>query len=199
VDLRLGLDEAAAAASPAWELTELAGLEEGAFGVRMRSRFTDPDDLAARVADLQSALGPEDGRLVERLDLDVTEEGAATFVAEAGVVPPTVVGAEGDGVEFDGDDLAALLAEDGDRLVTAELRVTFPGPVVEHDGDEAAGATVAWRLPVGETRTLTARSDPPADRSGVLALAVAAVAAAGAAVLTLGFRAVGRRRFRRPG
>jgi hypothetical protein len=197
VDLRLGLEEAAAAASPTWELTELDGIEEGAVGVRLRSTFDDPAQLASRVAELQEGAGPEDGSLIERLDLEVDPDGAVRFRGAAGLLVPTVPGAEGDGIAFDGDDLARLLAERGDDLVTAELRVTFPGAVEEHDGDELAGRSVTWRLPAGQSRELSASAAAPTDRTWALAVGVAVLAAAGAAVLTLGFRVVCRRRFRR--
>lgn len=176
VDLTEGLDEAIAAAG-AWEVEEVA-LDDG-FGVRFRSTFVDPAGFEAAVAELHEGLSPEDGALFDRLELDVDADGAVAFDGVAGLVLPTTTGAEGDGVEFDADDLTALLAARGDELVRAELRLTLPAAPTAHDADEVQGRSLTWRLPVGEQRQVMARSAAPAGPAwwlvGVVAAATALV------------------------
>ncbi len=176
VDLREGLDEAAAGAD--WEVSALE--DEAGVGVELRTEYATPEELGERVAALSSALTEEDGALLRDVELTRTEDGGYDFSASAGIDPPRIIGSLplGEGaVRFDGDDLAAALEEGGDELARADLRVTFPTvPVAEGATVDTTSAT--WQLPNHELTTVSATAPPlPVDRTAVL-LAAAGVGAA---------------------
>lgn len=191
VDPAEGIEELRASA-PAWEITheEADGGQELRFG----ADFEDPQELSRLVDDLHAALDPEDGRILDRVVVHRTSDGAVTFEAMAGLVPPTTVGASGSGVEVDGDDLRAFLDERGDEFVRYDLRVTLPAEPVASDADEVDGRTLVWHLPVGEQRLVTARSAVPRDNTWLL---VAGVGIAALVVTWLVVAGVRRRRARR--
>lgn len=194
VDLRQGLDEAAAGAD--WEARALDGAD--GTGVELRTSFANPEELGERVAELSAALTEDDGALLRDVELRRTEDGGYAFSARAGIDPPRIVGSlpldEGGSegaVRFDGDDLAAALDEGGDEVARADLRVTFPTvPVAEDATIETTAAT--WSLPNHELVTVSATAPPlPVDRTLVL-LAAAGVGAALLAAFAV--RLVRRRR-----
>lgn len=86
-------------------------------------------------------------------------------LAEAESVPVTVV-REGDDYVLDAtvdltEDNLGIRGVRAADVLTATLRVTFPGPVTETDGIVSAGpgsgSTVTWTPPVGEVTTIHAR------------------------------------------
>jgi hypothetical protein len=192
MDPREGLEEAAAAAGEVWRVDVDELSEDGGEGllVRMRASFDDPAELEDHLRAITSQMDEDiDGQVLDRFRVGVDDSGVVTVDGVAGLVLPTVVGARGDGVAFDGDDLARLIEERGDELVRYDLRVTLPAPPVEHDADEVDGATLTWHLPVGETRSIAAVSDVP--RPGTLrtvAIVFVIAAAAGAAIVAIGRR-----------
>lgn len=139
----------------AWQVDESS--VDGRHEVRMTAAFADPDELGARVADLGAGLDDEDPALLERVELEVADDGSAELTAVAGLRLPSSTGVQAAGL-FDADDLAALAAA-GD--VTASLAVTFPGSVVEANADRVEGRTATWALPVGDAITATASAGPP--------------------------------------
>jgi hypothetical protein len=182
VDLTLGLADAAGAA-PDWEVED--DPEGPGRRLSLRTTFDEPGQLARLVEELHDGLAEGDPGLLDEVTLEVDEDGAARFRAEAGLTLPATAGAAGDGVTFDVEDLRELLAEEGERVVRYDLRLTLPGTPVAHDADVRDGRSLTWRLPVDGTRRIEARSEPPADRTLLLAGAVflgAAVLGTGAAV-----------------
>lgn len=170
VDLEEGFVEARSAA-PTWEVervTDGPGRE-----LRFATSFDDPDELAGLVEELHGALDEEDAHLLQAVDVRRTEDGAVSFEALAGLVPPSTVGATGSGVDVDGDDLQQLLRERGDELVRYDLRVTLPAEPVSSDADEVDGRTLTWHLPVGDERLVAARSAVPRDATWLLVGGVA--------------------------
>lgn len=138
---------------------------DGGQAVTVATDFAGPEALADRVAQLQDGLDREDPLLLEEVDLEVGEDGSASFTARAGLRPPGSTGLEGAGVRFDGEDLAVLLSERGDEVVRVDLRVSLPGAVVDGNADVVDGATATWNLPVTELVEVRAASEPPVDRT----------------------------------
>lgn len=170
VDLRAGLDEAAAGAS--WSAEPVEG--EDATGVELSTSFATPEELGARVEALFAGLTTEDGVLLRDVELEITEDGGYVFAAEAGILPPAIVGSlpldEDAAGRFDGDDLARALEEGGDELAVADLRVTFPTVPVA-PGAEVQTTSATWSLPVHELATVGATA-PPVPLSIPLALMI---------------------------
>lgn len=196
MDLGADLQETLAIAD-GWEIAEQDLDPAGGAMVRLRTAFADPAQLTLVVEELGAALDPVDGTWLERLDLQVAEDGTMQLSGRAGAVPPATPGASGTGIQLDADDLGRLLEERGDELVRADLRVTFPAQITSSDADQVDGRTATWRLPVGDVRQISARSAPPVDRTWAIAAAVAAVAAVVAALTVLLLRRRGSRRARR--
>lgn len=188
VDVTAGLDQLRAAA-PSWEIES----DTGGPGRQLTftTHFDDPDELVRLIEDLHASLGPEDGRLLQAVDVHRSADGAVTFEAMAGLVPPTTVGATGSGVDIDGDDLRRLLEERGHELARYDLRVTLPADPVSTDADEVDGRTLVWHLPVGEQRLVSARSAVPRETTWLL---VAGIALAAFLVALLTVAGVRRRR-----
>lgn len=138
---------------------------DGGQAVTVTADFVDPQGLTERVAQLQDGLDDEDPQLLDDLTLTVAEDGSATLRGRAGFRPPSSTGMRGVGVRFDGEDLAALLADRGDEVLRVDLRVTMPGPVVDGNADEVDGGTATWHLPVTELVEVRVASDPPTDRT----------------------------------
>lgn len=189
-----GVDELAATA-PDWSVSA-EPVDGGGRELRFEAEFGGPLEFRDLTLGLQSALSPDDGALFRDLEIRVAGDGSVTFSGEAGLALPTTTGAEGDGVAFDGDDLAALIAEQGDRVVRYDLRVTLPADPVEHDADTAEGATLTWQLPVDGMRSVRAVSAPPTTSlfmviGGVFGVTLLVVALL---VVVLRRRAVIRRR-----
>lgn len=188
VDVTRGIEEADGGAR-AWEVSDTD--EASGREVRLVTQFDDPAQLGERVDDLHAGLGDEDGAILRDVELAVDQQGAARFRARAGLVLPTAAGAEGDGVAFDADDLAALVERDGARIVRYDLRLTLPGPPVEHDADAVDGRILTWQLPVGRMRTVEVLAGPPRDLTLPVSLAAFGASATLTALVVL---TVGRRR-----
>ncbi len=186
VDLRTGLDEVATAA-PSWDV-ESSEPDDGGLELRFRTSFDDPDELSRLVEELRAGLDDEDGELLRDVVLTVDEEGAVEITGVAGVVLPATTGAVGPEVAFDGDDLRGLLAERGDELVRADLRITLPASPSATDADAVDGRELTWQLPIGEMRAFSARSRPPSQPAALVLAAVAVVSAILAAGLVLWLR-----------
>ena len=159
---------AAAVTAEDWEVTRTAS-DDGGLGVRLVTEAGDPDALTATFDELVADLADQDPALLVDLDLDVDDDGAAVLTGTAELRPPATAGARRDGepVGPEGDELAALVAD----AVEARLVVGLPGPVVDHDADTVTGGgmfglrggqRLTWDVPVGEPRTINARSDAPA-------------------------------------
>lgn len=158
-------------AAPEWrvEVDRGDGVE-----VRVRAPFADQAELDQRVTALNDQVDiVEDGAILGALRVDVADDGLVTVAGEATLVLPATTGATGDGVVFDGDDLRALLAEQGEQVLRAEVRVRMPGPVLDSNADTVEGSTATWTLEIDETTSLEASAQPEPDRKLQLALAVA--------------------------
>ena len=192
--LTVALDEELAASLGADEIDPFAGLDtlpegwevqrEGARQVTVTAGFDQPAGLADRVAQLQDGIDEQDPVVLQDASLEVAEDGSARFRARAGFRPPGSTGLQGAGVQFDGQDLAALLAERGDEVMRVDLRVTLPGPVVDGNADAVDGRTATWNLPVTELVEVRAAGGPASDRTWWL------VGAAALLGLALGWIAV---------
>lgn len=172
VDLRDGLEDAAAGAD--WSAELLEG--EDGTGIELQTSFATPQELGQRVDELSSALTEEDGALLRDVELTMSEDGGYSFSASAGIDPPRVVGSlplEGEGdVRFDGDDLAAALEQGGEEVARADLRVTFP-TVPTAEGATVEDTSAVWQLPTDGLTTVSATAPPlPLDRRIVLLAAV---------------------------
>lgn len=189
VDLTLGLTEADAVEG--WEVEQL-DLDDGRQVV-VRTDFEDADDLSTLVDELHSGLGPDDPAVLRDVSLRVDDEGRAELAADAGLLLPTTTGAEGDGVAFDGEDLAALIEREGAKVARYDLRVTLPGTPRAHNADARDGRELTWTLPIGEMRAISASSEPPADRTWALVGATFLVSAAAAALVVVVSRRRGSR------
>lgn len=161
--------------------TSEAEADDGGQRLEIRTDFTSPADLAAKVAELHEGLDEEDPRILADPVLEVDDD-RASLSLRAGLVPPTSTGIEGDGIRFDGEDLAALLAERGDEVFRYDLRVTMPGPIESSDADEVDGRSATWHLPADGMRDVTVSSQVAAGRTllvagaaGLLAFALVGV------------------------
>lgn len=190
-DPAVGLADALAAA-PEWEFEDRS--DEDGLVYAFSAEFDDPDGFARLVDEFQRGVDGADPALFDDLRIVVEEDGSVLFAGSAGLLLPATPGVEGEGINFDTDDLEALLAERGDEFVHSQLRVTLPAEPIAHDGDLRDGNTVTWQLPVGELRSVEARSAPAPDRTLLIAAAVAVVAAAIGTVTTIWWR---RRRAKR--
>lgn len=181
---RLEIDPAtevleAAARVGEWEARREAD-PDGVVTLTLTRPVTAPTEFGAAYRDLASGLRERDPALVVDLDVAVSDAGGVQLEGGAGLRPPATAGASIDGepVGPAGPELAALV----EQTTSARLVVTLPGPVREHDADRVDGRTVVWDLPVGTTRAVTARSDPPPG----LPLPARLAAAAGLALVVLG-------------
>lgn len=173
--LTVALDEELGESLQADEIDPFSGLDrlpegwevqrEGDRQVTVTADFDEPAGLADRVEQLQEGLDEQDPAVLEDASLEVAEDGSTTFRARAGFRPPSSTGLEGAGVQFDGQDLAALLAERGDEVMRVDLRVTLPGPVVDGNADTVDGRTATWNLPVTELVEVQAVGGPASDRT----------------------------------
>lgn len=172
----------ALAGQPGWDVASIEGVPAGA---RVTHDFAHVSEVGSLLAELSDPLGPEDGALWEGLDLRVDENGNVVLDGRAGLVPPSVVGAVGDGVTFDGEDLARLLDQQGREAVHHDLRVTSSGRPGENDADVRIDHALIWELPVGGMRSVHAVLPVSASPDLARLLAVAVLAAAATAVITI--------------
>lgn len=149
--------------------------EDGGLVVTVAAPFADASALSDRVAELRDGLDADDPVLIDRLDLQVATDGSATLTGRAGFVPPSSTGMEGAGVQFDGDALAALLAERGGEVLRIDLRVAFPGPVTDTNADQVNGSVATWNLPVTEMQDVRATSEAPSGAQTWLLVAAVAL------------------------
>lgn len=202
VALTVALDQELTASLAADGFDPFAGLEELADGwtasreqvdggqaITVTSEFDDPAGLTARVADLADGIDAEDPLILDDVAVVIDQDGNATFTGRAGFRPPSSTGLRGAGVTFDGDDLAAMLAERGDEVMRVDLRVTMPGPVVDSNATTVDGATAVWQLPVTDLVEVRAVSEPAPSRLPWIL--------AGAAVLGLVIGVIGASALRR--
>lgn len=190
-DPAVGLDDVATAA-PRWEFEDRSG--EAGLTYVFRADFDDPADFEQLMDEFEDGVGPGDPSLFEGLGIEVADDGSVVFSGQAGLLLPDTTGMEGAEVDFDEDDLAALLDERGDEFVRNELRVTLPAAPASHTADVRDGNTLTWRLPVGELRPVEARSEPVPDRTPLIAAAAGLVAAVAAGAVTIWSRRRRRRR-----
>lgn len=146
--------------------------QDGGQRFELQTDFASPDDFAAKVAELHAGLDAEDPRILADPVLTVTDD-TASLRMQAGLVPPSSTGIEGAGIEFDGDDLAELLATRGDEVFRYDLRVTMPGPIDETNADETDGRTAVWSLAADGMREVAVESTV-AGSNRTLIIAVAA-------------------------
>lgn len=186
--IRVVLDEDLASTLAQDDVDVFAGLDElpdgwssersspdGGEAVTVRADFADPAGLERRVAQLREGLDAEDPLLLDGIQLAVAEDGSAQLSGRAGFRPPSSTGLRGTGVGFDGEDLAALLAERGDEVLRVDLRAAMPGPVVGGNADEVDGNVATWHLPTTELVDVRVASDPPSALQRWLAIGAAAV------------------------
>lgn len=165
---------------------------DGGQAVTVRADFADPTGLGRRVEQLREGLDGEDPVVLDGLELTVAEDGSARLSGRAGFRPPSSTGLRGTGVGFDGEDLAALLAERGDEVLRVDLRAAMPGPVVDSNADEVDGNVAIWHLPTTELADVHVASDPPSALQRWLAIGAAALV--GLALAMAVVRLVRRRR-----
>lgn len=154
---------------------------DGGLTLTYRHAFADGVEATALLAELSADVAPQDPAV--RLDVMVTTTttGAVRITGTGAVSPPATLGVriDGEAVGPSGDELAALTAD----AVDATLRVSVPGPVVEHDADVVDGRTLRWDLPVGEPRPILLVADAVPLWRRPVPVAVALVTLAGAALL----------------
>ncbi len=146
-----------AVAESDWEL-ERRRTDRGGLEVTLRREAGSVDALSDAFTDLTAGLSDTDPGPRIDLDLEVDDEGASRAEGTIGFIPPTPAGASVDGRPLGPG--ADRLAELTEETVDAQLVVTLPGPVREHDADEVEGTTLTWELPVGQQRDITARAAP---------------------------------------
>lgn len=185
VDPLAGIDDLSRT-TPGWTV-ESSEDDAGGLEVSLAADFDDPEGFAALTDGVHAALDAEDGSLWEGLRL-VLDGGEVAFRGEAGLLVPRFPGATGT-IEFDEDDLAALVEERGDEFVRYELRVTLPGELLTHDADRVTGSSLVWDLPVGERRDVSATSRPEVAATPLLVAAVVLVVATGTAASVVAVRA----------
>lgn len=176
-----GLQEVAASA-PGWTVEPIEGLTAS---VRLSRAFEHVDEVGPLLDALGSQLGPEDGALWDGLRMRVDADGQVVLDGRAGLIVPTVAGAVGTDVTFDGDDLARLLDEEGREAVRHDLRVTSPGRPGANDADVIVDNALVWELPVGEYRSVRARLPIEQSLDTWRLAAVGLVVAVFTAVVTL--------------
>ncbi len=185
-DLRAGGSDPLAGidriAGETWTVTSTSDDAQGVTVV-LGTEFSRPEDLARRVAELEQDLGAAGGKVAESLTLRRSDDGLWLVEGVLGLLPPTVAGAEGAEIDVDADDLLAFLRRQGDEVARHDLRVTMPEDITSSNADDTIGRTAAWRLPVGDVRSITVSS--PGDEfpiglavgAGITAAALAGGAA----------------------
>jgi hypothetical protein len=176
-----GLAEVLAGAR-GWEVAPIEGVRASA---RLTRSFAHVDDVARLLTDLGSNLGQEDGALWDGLRMRVDGAGHVVVEGKAGLVPPSVAGAVGSDVSFDGEDLARLLDAQGREAVRHDLRIVGAGRSSDNNADVRAGSALVWELPVGEMRQISATLPLAATPDLARALAVGLLVAAATAIVTL--------------
>lgn len=168
-----------AAEGAAWTVEAVE--EPDATGVRLAADFDEPADLGDAVDALLAGLEPDDGAVLRDVELSRDPDGGYRLELLAGIEPPAVVGTAPEDPSvprFDGDDLARLLAERGDEVARADLRVTFPTtPTVEVGSGTVEGSTVTVELPNDRLEQVVVVAPAPSGLPLREAAAAAAVAA----------------------
>lgn len=166
-----------AAQDAAWQVEQVA--RDDATGVRLEASFDGPDQLGERVAALTRGLDADDGALLRDVELRRTDDGGYLLTAAAGLEPPLVVGSapvDEDAPRFDGDDLAALLAEGGDEIARVDLRVTFPTePTILAGEGTVQGTSATLSLPNDRLERIEVSAPSPPSLVPSVALAIGAI------------------------
>jgi hypothetical protein len=167
----------ATAAAEGWRTSRTA-TDAGGLRVTLARDVATPDELGATLRELSDGLRDEDPALLVDIEVAVDDEGAATLEGTGRFRVPATAGAtlDGEPVGPSDDELASIV----DRAVVSVFRVTLPGTITTHDGDQLQGRTVSWEL-TPAPRTIAARSAPP----GFLATLDLPLVLAGVAVVLL--------------
>jgi hypothetical protein len=186
-----GLELAGALPSPptggVWSVEDVA--EPDATGVVLRASFEEPAGLGAAVAALTASLDPDDGALLDEVELVRTAGGGYRLELLAGIDAPVVAGLATTvpGVDAVGvADLDDLLARGGDDVASATLTVTLPTtPTIEQGSGSVTDRTATLVLPTGSLGRVVVTAPPPPtlplrESLAVLALVVGAVLLLGA-------------------
>lgn len=168
--------------APGWTVAPIEGVTASA---RLTHPFDHVDEVGGLLSSLGASLGPEDGLLWDGLRMRVDVAGDVILEGRAGLVPPTVAGAVGDGVTFDGEDLARLLEEQGRQAVRHDLRVTSSGRPGANDADVTIRNALVWELPVGRLEEVSAVLPVTASMDTARLVAAGLLAAVATAVVTL--------------
>ncbi len=175
----------AAERAPGWRVSAIEGLTAA---VRLEHDFEEPSEVESLLRTLTSRLGVEDGTAWDGLAVERQPDGTIALHGRAGIVAPTVAGAEGSAVTFDGDDLADLLDERGRQAVRHDLQVVWRGQVSASDADRVDDDALVWELPTGTLRTVSAALVPTPGPPTLLLAGAAALVAVTVALVTIMLR-----------
>lgn len=155
----VGMDEEAMGflgTTDPFEGNELAGCE----GARTREEkrgdmtFYILECDVADVTELENAMTESGDTMLTSFDITVTD----ALVSVSG----TASAEDALGSEAEGFDPALL--EDS---ISANLKITLPGRILEHNADSRSGNTLTWKIPIlGGTLDVAASSDPSGTPSG---------------------------------
>ncbi len=133
------------------------------------------------VAELEQGLLQNENALLENFEITVTD----TLVTVAGTASGEQLSSEAEG--FDPE-----LFEDS---VSANIRITMPGRILEHNADSQDGNTLTWAVPLlGGDLDIQAQSDPTGSPAGdgggfpIWLIALIAVVVVGALAYLFVFR-----------
>lgn len=159
----LGVDptaelEAAAASTAGWEAVRRLR-DDGGLEVVATREVADVADIGGAFRELSAGLVDADPALLIDIEVTTDDDGGAQVLGTARLQPPATAGIRLDGVEVgpEATELAAIVA----RSVDAQLRIRFPGAVVDHDGARVEDRTVVWELPPGDAVPVRARAAAP--------------------------------------
>jgi hypothetical protein len=109
------------------------------------------------VTDIERELGADDNQLAQDVEI--------TFTDELVTVNAT---ASGEGALADtGGDAGMIPPDQLEESFAANLRVTMPGKILDHNADSQEGNTLTWAVPLtGGTVEVMAQSDPSGSEGG---------------------------------
>ena len=160
--------------SPMAGFPDAEGREENRGDMHYLISTAAVDDIGAA---LQQAITADPNSLVQELALDITADRVA--VTGRGSLTGAMEGAEG---MLSPDQIA--------ESVSANVRLTLPGRILESNATSRDGNTLTWALPItGEVVQISAVSDPTQSAGGgfpvwaIIVIAAAALAGLGFVVL----------------
>jgi hypothetical protein len=175
-------DEDPFADNPLADFPNATRTEEDRGGMHYVIYSATVDDIAAAVNEMMTASQDD---LVQQFDLTITP--TRIEVSGQGSVAAAMQGAD-----------SLMTPEQLAQAVTANLRITLPGKILESDATSREGNTLIWALPItGGEITIHAVSDPSQSEGGgfplwaIIVIAVVVVVGI-AAILVLGRKRGGK-------